>query len=79
MSHVANMSKPSIIFPLFIFYPLILRNLALFYHQPLCSILGQSTLLGHFGKNRKSAGGGAKDVLILRFTLTDDDNGSWGL
>ena len=79
MSHVANMSKPSIIFPFFIFYPLILRNLALFYRQPLCSNSGQSTLLGHTGKNRKRAGRGDKDVLILRFTLTEDDSGSWGL
>ena len=56
MSHVANMSKPSIIFPFFIFYPLILRNLALLYRQPLCSNLGKVLYLATPVKTEKGLG-----------------------
>lgn len=53
--HVVNMSKISIIFPSFLFYPLFLRSLASSYHQTLFSNWGQRTLLGHTGEDGEGA------------------------
>lgn len=49
------MSKISIIFPSFLFYPLFLRSLASSYHQTLFSNWGQRTLLGHTGEDGEGA------------------------
>lgn len=53
--HVVNMSKISIIFPSFLFFPLFLRSLASSYHQTLFSNWGQRTLLGHTGEDGEGA------------------------
>lgn len=57
MVYVVNISKISIIFPFFLFYPLFLRNLASSYHQTLCSNQGWRTLLGHTSEDGKGARG----------------------